>query len=195
MANYAIEARSFPIAFFWCHNFWVLKKGSGGASVAELHGLAYDPVRQRTLPIGTTREHRLRVFVYPHEAGYSVRLGSPIHTTRMFARSRARPVYEGADALCRWEAAIRAIPALNQLDLTYPPFGFNILTPAVNSNSAYRTFAEIMGVPVPDFRRAYVPGLRSRMMGVNEMQSLLYREIAVAGATPVDPRELGVNAE
>ena len=54
MPVYSIEARSFCIALAWCHNFWVLKNDSG-ETLAELHGLAYDRIRQKILPIGTTR--------------------------------------------------------------------------------------------------------------------------------------------
>src|SRR5918992_782597 len=105
MANYVIEARSFSIALLWCHNFWVLKNAVHGTAIAELHGLAYDPVRQMTLPIGTSKAHRLRVFVYPHALVYAARFGSPIHSTRMLHNSSTKLVYDGADALSRWETA------------------------------------------------------------------------------------------
>jgi len=162
--TYLIEARSYRIALAWCHNFWVLKNASLGTAVAELHGLAYDRATRRILPIGTTRHHSLRVFVFAHDPDYAETLGLPVGRTGMFARSRARTVYARADSLTRWKAAVSAMPALNQLDLDYPPYGFNVLTATVNSNSVYRTLGEIMGVPVHAFR-SFAPGLRSRITG------------------------------
>jgi len=173
MPDYSIEARSFSIALAWCHNFWVLK--SADATVAELHGLAYDRITGKILPIGTNRNHALRVFVFPHDPDYASEVGRPLHSTRMFANSRARIVYEGADALARWSAAVRALPLLDALDLTYPPFGFNLRTPTVNSNSAYRTFGEIMDVPVYDFPGVFRPGFANRLIAAREVDLAKYR--------------------
>jgi hypothetical protein len=164
--SYLIEARSYRIALAWSHNFWVLKNASAGTSIAELHGLAYDRVSGRILPIGTTRQHSLRVFVFAHDPEYAATLGLPVGRTGMFSRSRGRAVYSEADSLARWDAAVSAVGALNALDVDYPPFGFNIRTATVNSNSAYRTLGEIMGVPIYAFR-SFAPGLRSRMTGAS----------------------------
>jgi hypothetical protein len=174
MPLYSIEARSFSIALAWCHNFWVLKNADG-STLAELHGLAYDRINHTILPIGTTKDHALRVFVFPHDAAYAARLGAPIHSTRMYWRSRARVVYQGEDGLARWDAAVAAMPLLDELDLTYPPFGFNLRSPTINSNSAYRTFGEIMDVPVHDFPRALGPGLRTRMMSASAIENAKFR--------------------
>ncbi len=173
MPVYSIEARSFAIAVAWCHNFWVLKNADD-STVAELHGLAYDRITRRILPIGTTKDHALRVFLFPHDPAYAAKVGLPLHSTRMYSRSRMRVVYSGEDALARWETAVAAMPLLDELDLTYPPYGFNIRTPTVNSNSAYRTFGEIMGVPVHDFPRALGPGLRTRMMSASAIERLKF---------------------
>ena len=173
MPVHSIEARSFPIAVAWCHNFWVLKNADN-ATLAELHGLAYDRITRRILPIGTTKDHALRVFVFPHDEAYAAKLGRPIYSTRMYWRSRIRVVYAGGDAFARWEAAIAAMPLLDELDLTYPPYGFNLRTPTVNSNAAYRTFGEIMDIPVHDFPRALGPGLRTRMIGTSAIDRLKF---------------------
>ena len=169
--SYQIEARAFRVALAWSHNFWVLKEAGRDATIAELHGLAYDRINQCILPIGTNLNHALRVFVFPHDPDYAARLGAPIKFTRMFGRSRAHVVYEGADALTRWDAAVEAMPLLDQLDLTYPPYGFNVMRPTVNSNSAYRTFGEIMGVPVYDFRGAFRPGFDNGMMDLSSFRT------------------------
>jgi hypothetical protein len=175
MPNYSIEARSFRVALAWCHNFWVLKNADLGTTIAELHGLAYDRVNNTILPIGTTKDHGLRVFIFPHDAAYAASLGLAPRSTRMFSRSRARVVYRDTDGLARWNAAVGAMPLLDRLDLTYPPFGFNVLTPTINSNSAYRTFGEIMDVPVPAFPGGFRPGLRHRMLSPGEIDLARYR--------------------
>ena len=174
MPNYAIEARSFAILHLCCHNFWVLKDADSGSTVAELHGLAFDPGSGRVLPIGYTREHRLRLFVFPHDEGYAAEIGQPLHQTRMHANSRAQVVYREADARGRWDAAVRAIPVLNARTLAYPPLGFSLRGPTINSNSAYRTFGEIMGVPLHTFPRAYGPGLSCGLVEASELEDLRF---------------------
>jgi hypothetical protein len=174
LATHLIEARSFRVALACCHNFWVLKNANGH-TLAELHGLAYDRITRKILPIGTTKNHSLRVFVFAHDQSYAAMLGVPVSSTRMYGRSRAHVVYQGADALSRWNAALKAMPLLDGLDLAYPPFGFNVLTPTVNSNSAYRTFGEIMGVPVPKFGRVLGPGTRNRMLSPQQLELARFR--------------------
>jgi hypothetical protein len=175
MPVYSIEARSFCVALAWCHNFWVLKNADSGDTVAELHGLAYDRIHQKILPIGTTRNHALRVFLFPHDAAYAEEVGRPLYTTRMYGNSRAYVVYRDTDSLSRWKAAVNAMPLLDELDLTYPPFGFNLRTPTVNSNSAYRTFGEIMDVPIYDFPRAFRPGFENTMITAEQIAAAKYR--------------------
>ena len=182
MPSYSIEARSYRIAIACSHNFWVLKNADRDTTIAELHGLAYDRVSGRILPIGTNRNHSLRVFMFPHDADYAASVGMATGSTRMFARSRARAIYRGADGLDRWQAAVNAMPFLDGLDLTYPPYGFNVLTPTVNSNSAYRTFGEIMDVPVYYFPGTLGPGLRSRMIAPSEIAKLQPRQSESAAA-------------
>ena len=173
--KHIIEARSYRVALACCHNFWVLKDANGG-TLAELHGLAYDRIARKILPIGTTRNHSLRVFVFPHDERYAAELGLPVGCTRMYALSRARTVYEGEDALARWRAAIAALPRLDRLDLDYPPFGFNVRSRTVNSNSAYRTFADIMGIPAPTFGGVLEPGMNGRMLDQRELEFAKFRE-------------------
>ena len=176
MPRYVIEARSFPLLVFWCHNFWVLKDAERGVSMAELHGLAFDPATNTTLPIGYNRTHRLRFFCYAHDEAYAAQVAAPLRTTRMFAKSRAHVAYEGDDALQRWSAAVAAIPYLNGLDVQYPPWGFNVRSSTLNSNSAYRTFGEIMGITVHRFPRAYGPGLTNGICSASEIERLRLSE-------------------
>ena len=172
--KHVIEARSFRVAFACCHNFWVLKNADGH-TLAELHGLAYDRVNRKILPIGTTKNHSLRVFAFAHDGSYSRTAGIPMGSTRMYWKSRAKIAYEGEDALARWSAAVRAMPALDALDLTYPPFGFNVRCATINSNSAYRTFGEIMGLDIPTFGAALEPGRRGRMLDQRALELARFR--------------------
>ena len=162
------------MAFACCHNFWVLKNADGH-TLAELHGLAYDRISKKILPIGTTNNHSLRVFAFAHDESYARTAGIPMGSTRMYWKSRARIAYEGEDALARWTAAVKAMPLLDALDLTYPPFGFNVRCATVNSNSAYRTFGEIMGIPIPKFAGVLDPGSRHRMLDQRGLELAKFR--------------------
>jgi hypothetical protein len=173
--NHVIEARSFRVALACCHNVWVLKSVDG-RTLAELHGLAYDRISKKILPIGTTRNHSLRVFHFAHDETYAAAHGLPVSSTRMYWKSRTRVVYEGEDALARWNAALNAMPLLDGLDLTYPPYGFNVLRPTINSNSAYRTFGEIMGVAVPAFGGALGPGARNLMLDTQQLERVSFAQ-------------------
>jgi hypothetical protein len=179
--KHIIEARSFRVAFACCHNFWVLKSANGH-TLAELHGLAYDRINKKTLPIGTTKDHSLRVFVFAHDQGYASSLGLPLNSTRMYWKSRAKAVHEGEDALARWTAALTAMPLLDGLDLTYPAYGFNVRRVTVNSNSAYRTFGDIMGVPVPTFGGVLEFGMRGRMLDQRALELAKFRATQVSVA-------------
>ena len=178
MREYIIEARSFRIGLA-SHNFWVLKDAGAGDTIGELHGLATNRTTGRIVPIGTTREHGLRAYVFPHDSSYAASVALPVKHTRMFSRSQAHVVYEGADGLARWSAAVNSIPLLNELDLDYPPWGFNLFRPTVNSNSAYRTFGEIMDVRIHEFPGAIGPGLANRMITLQQIDLLRFHPVGV----------------
>ena len=174
MQNYVIEARSFRIGFA-SHNFWVLADADSGSTIGELHGLATSRVTGQTVPIGTSAEHCLRAYAFAHEPGYAERLAAPLKFTRMFSRSHSHAAYHGPDGLARWCAAVAAIPRLNELDLDYPPYGFNVFRPTVNSNSAYRTFGEIMAVPIHTFAGVLSPGIANRMLALEQLALLRFQ--------------------
>ena len=73
--KHTIEARSFRVALACCHNFWVLKNADGH-TLAELHGLAYDRIAGKILPIGTTKNHSLRVFAFAPLIQHAVRIAA-----------------------------------------------------------------------------------------------------------------------
>ena len=174
MAIYAIEARSYRLGI-WSHNFWSLHDETAGHTLAELHGLAVSRVTGRIVPIGTTSEHGLRAYVFAHQEDYAASLGFTVTVTHMFEVSRAHRVHEGADGLARWAAAVAAIPLLNEQDLDYPPWGFNFFGPTVNSNSAYRTFGELMGIEIYDFPDVVGPGIHNRMLALEDTDRLKFQ--------------------
>ncbi len=71
---------------------------------------------------------------------------------------------------------MRAVPELNAQDLDYPNYGFKLFGATINSNSAFRTFGELMGVPVPGFSRRLQPGIGNYMLPRERIAALCYRE-------------------
>lgn len=143
-----IEARAFVIARCWAHNFWVLR-GPQGQWLGELHGLATDRHDGHPVPVGYRRRHSLRGWHF--DAGQRLtlcRAGQPV-----------RPMYQGMDALERWQCAAGLIDAINALDLPYPRGGLRLWGATVNSNSVFTTFARAMGLAAPRFAGLLQPGL------------------------------------
>ncbi|MCK5431786.1 MAG: hypothetical protein KAJ03_03530, partial [Gammaproteobacteria bacterium] len=133
---YRIEAHSYDILGAASHNFWVLR-GPDGSIIQELHGLAWDEEKDREKTIGTIGDE-LR-FVPPEQ-----RYGD----TQTNASSI---MYQGTehDVRGRWDDAVASIKYLNSLHLPYTPLGFiDPVDNVINSNSAFRIFGEIMGVPI-----------------------------------------------
>jgi hypothetical protein len=60
-----------------------------------------------------------------------------------------------------------------------PAVGLQLLGPTVNSNSAYRTFGELMGIPVHDFPFGFAPGLRWRLITVEQTERLRFQAAAM----------------
>ncbi len=174
MAIYAIEARSYRFGI-WSHNFWALRDETAGHTLAELHGLAVSRVTGRIVPIGTSSEHGLRAYMFAHQEDYAARLSLEVKVTHMFEVSHAHRVHEGEDGLDRWAAAVAAIPLLNEQDLDYPPWGFNFFGRTVNSNSAYRTFGEIMGIEIYDFPDVVGPGIENTMLTAEQIGRLRFQ--------------------
>jgi hypothetical protein len=175
MSGYSIEARSLSVVGLASHNFLVLRDESGRA-IAELHGLATDRETGKVEPIGTDeKRHSLRVWNFAHDQGYADSIG--------VKPSRATYIQNGQDhltllkadkeeVLSRWNAAVAAKEPLNALDLNYPNYGFRMSGDTVNSNSAFRTLSEIMGVPVHDFPGRLEPGLDNRMIDQKRIEQL-----------------------
>jgi len=174
-AQYSIEARSLGLVGVASHNFLVLRDGEGRA-LAELHGLATDRKTGRGVAIGTDEAlHSLRVWHFAHDAGYAKSIGAQVDGSTFIAEGQDRKTMLVAgkqEVLARWNAAVAAKEPLNALDLDYPNYGFRMSGDTVNSNAAYRTLSEIMGVPVRDFPWKLEPGLDNRMVDQKRVEAL-----------------------
>jgi hypothetical protein len=179
MPDYSIEARSLGVAGVAGHDYWVLRDEHGKA-LAELHGLATDRQTGEAIPIGTDEsKHSLRAWHYPHDAGYASSIGAKVDSTSYIQEGQpSRTVLTGDkdQILARWNTAVSAVPELNAQDLNYPNYGFKVFGETVNSNSAYRTFGELMDVPVNDFPGRLEPGIDNRMLSQERTEALRYRE-------------------
>ena len=173
--QYSIEARSLGVVGVASHNFLVLRDGEGRA-LAELHGLATDRKTGEFIPIGTDEQkHSLRVWHFAHDAEYAKSVGAKANDATFIQQGQDRETMltaGKAEVLERWNAAVAAKQPLNALDMNYPSLGFKMSGDTVNSNAAYRTLSEIMGVPVHDFPWKLEPGLDNRMVDEKEIQRL-----------------------
>lgn len=173
--QYSIEARSLGVAGVASHDFLVLRDGQGRA-VAELHGLATDRKTGEFIPIGTDEQkHSLRIWHFAHDAEYAKSVGAHANSATFIqdGQDHKTVLTAGKDeVLARWDAAVAAKEPLNALDRDYPSYGFKMSGDTVNSNAAYRTLSEIMGVPVHDFPLKLEPGLDNRMVDQKEIERL-----------------------
>lgn len=182
---YTIEARSLDIAGVASHDFWVLRDERGTA-LAELHGLATDRRTGEAVPIGTDEtRHSLRVWHFAHDADVAARSGDAVARTSYIQAAQSHRTVLIADkdeVLARWDAAVAARAQLNALDLDYPNYGFRMDGSTVNSNSAYRSLGEIMGLPVRDFPGVVEPGIENRMTSPARIEALRVKTYPVLNA-------------
>ncbi|MCW8387692.1 hypothetical protein OQJ15_15390 [Fluoribacter dumoffii] len=167
MAEYCIQAAMFrlPIPYFnrFVHDFWVLRELEGNRIIAQLHGLATSRSKGSIVPIGYSKDHSLRAYCItydPHFAGqYNLQLGAFALPLDAYYT-----VYEKKDCLHHWFKAIRAVNAINALDLDYPACGFSIpLSATINSNSIYHTFAQVMDIPLHSFEGFFHIGIETSL--------------------------------
>lgn len=173
--QYSIEARSLGVVGVASHNFLVLRDGEGRA-LAELHGLATDRKTSEFIPIGTDEEkHSLRVWHFAHDADYAKSIGVNANAATFIQADQDQRTMLTAgkeEVLARWNAAVVAKDPLNALDRDYPSLGFKMDGGTVNSNAAYRTLSEIMGVQTHDFPWKLEPGLDNRMVDTKRIEEL-----------------------
>lgn len=180
MPNYSIEARSYSIPGLPAsHDFWVLRNSDTGLEIAELHGLATDRATGEVVTIGTDDKlFSLNVWHFVHDTQYALELNVPVEDRTLIRQGQTSEiVFSGTfeEVLVRWNTAVNAIDLLNRLDLDYPAYGFKIFGDTINSNSAYRTLGEIMGITPYDFPGVVEPGFDNRMLPAEVVDSLKYK--------------------
>jgi hypothetical protein len=181
-SNYTIEARSLGVVGVASHDFWVLRDPQGKA-LAELHGLATERETNTPKAIGTDEDKfSLRIWqLYADKDFADERGGSLSRFTYMSDDQQHMTVLSAGkeEVMARWNAAAAAIKPLNAADLDYPNYGFKVFSDTVNSNSAYRTLGEIMGVAVKDFPGVVEPGIDNRMTTKEQIDKLRTHEYPV----------------
>ncbi|MGQ3889270.1 hypothetical protein ACQUW5_09590 [Legionella sp. CNM-1927-20] len=164
MLDYAIEAAVFrlPIPFFnFTHNFWMLRNINENKIIAQLHGLATSRNSGRIVPIGYRHDHSLRAHCFVYDENFAKQFGLTVSSYRLPIHA-CNTVYTKKDCIDRWLKAIRALEAINNLDLNYPRGGFCIPTSkTINSNSLYHTFAQVMNVSLYSFAGFLQVGLQT----------------------------------
>ena len=175
MPRYTIEARSLPVVGLASHNFWVLRD-ENNVAIAELHGLATDRATGRPVPIGTDPDRfSLRIWHYPHDPDYAASLGVPADAASYIGNSNHVGTVLSGDrdeVMARWNAAVAAMDPINQLDIDYPAMGIQPFGRTINSNSAYRTLGEIMGVSIENVPGRLEPGVNNRMITPESIERL-----------------------
>lgn len=135
-SEWSIQARAFRIPFTpFTHNFWALAAPLGGV-VDQLHGLAFDPKAGTTKAIGNASHWLLAV--HDPTITWSLQPNQPTVVCASGEETRIRR---------RWQAALHALPAINDLHLHYPNFWQHFYK--MNSNSVFNTLGQIMGFAQP----------------------------------------------
>jgi hypothetical protein len=171
--RYSIEARAYNLVGLAAHDFWVFRDEKGNI-LGQLHGLATNH-ENKILPIGKIGD-KLKFY---HFGAHAIKLGLDPNCDLNYIKSnqKSKLVYSGTpdDVLNRWDNAVKAIPCLNSIEVSYTPFGIISLAP-VNSNTAYTLLGRIMGIPVHKFSGYWQPGLRNtdKILTSSQLESLKY---------------------
>ncbi len=168
-----IELREYPIMWVACHTFWALYEDDW--LIGELHGLATDRETGKSQAVGTRRDV-LRAWPYP-----SVGQPPKIHPvdggfSGLYRLDQAsRVVFEGTreQAMELWARALAAAQSLDDANIAYHVLGGlpGDLTTG-NSNSAFRTFGDVMGLDRPDLEAMMRPGERKNLLPREDYASL-----------------------
>ena len=160
-----IEFREYPIMWVACHTFWTLYEDDW--LIGELHGLATDRETGQSQAVGTSRDV-LRAWPYPMQGQASKMKPANGGFSGLYSLDQAsKVVFEGSkeEALAIWDRAQAAAQALDRLDIVYHILGGVPSDLATgNSNSAFRTFGDVMGLPMPDLEAMMRPGDRKNLL-------------------------------
>ncbi len=189
---YRIEARSHNIAGAFSHNFWALK-APDGRLMSELHGMATDRTSGEPIPIGTTKSHSLRAWLFaPTPEAKTIGVPIPQKATSGLydSNQKAIEVYSGTstDVFGKWVAATRGAMYINQRNLDYPSMGVSIFGPTINSNSVFTSLGDLMGLPRTSFEGVAEPGNGNPAVDLEKMkQSIEAYETRLRVGFPLEP--------
>jgi hypothetical protein len=178
---YRIEFREYPIMWVACHTFWTLYEDDW--LIGELHGLATDRETGQSQPVGTSRDV-LHAWPYPMMGQEQKMKPANGGFSGLYALDQAsKVVFEGckAETMAIWGRGLAAATALNDADIVYHILGgLPSELRTGNSNSAFRTFGDVMGLPMPELEAMMRPGDRKNLLPRESYASLYERAVAVA---------------
>jgi hypothetical protein len=155
------------------HCFWVLFKiNEEGVKIklAELQGFATS-VNGEIKPIGNWPTDKLKVYHLCYEKDFATKWGlSEIAWTKRIQwplpiHSSFEVMSGDEEIFTRWKHAVDLIDQINNLNLSYPMGGINLLNAAKenNSNSIYKTFADIWEIAAYQFPDFQAPGIQNSL--------------------------------
>lgn len=144
---WSIQARAFRILYTpFTHNFWVLS-APDSRIISQIHGLAFNPATGTTTAIGNSSCLLLAI----EDATISWSL-QPNQPTAVCTTGSEGEIFQ------RWQAAVRALPAINELNLHYPSLWQHFCKK--NSNSVFHTIGRILNFPHPErILKTCAPGI------------------------------------
>ncbi|MGZ5013495.1 MAG: hypothetical protein ACXV8P_07285 [Methylobacter sp.] len=171
--RYSIEARAYDIIGLAAHDFWVLRDEKGNV-LGQLHGLATN-TKNKIKPIGIIG-HKLKFYHFGSRA-ILLGLNPACNLNYIKAGQKSKLVFSGSpdEVLDRWDNAVKALPYLNRLNVSYTPFGILGLA-HINSNTAYTLLGKLMGIPVHNFSGCWQPGCRNidKILTSSQLESMRY---------------------
>lgn len=184
--QYSIELAQLPIVMGAAgHNYLVLKDGQGNI-IRELHGLATDedgPKMIGWLPSDMLKVYERAFEIFPNPDG---------ERTTVFSGSIDQ-------AFALWERAQEAMLLMNNADIGYSMFGFDIFSPTENSNAVASTLMAAMGIIEPArLSTRLTPGSHNILLSVAQLSNIQNNHPmpsagegagGSAGEAPADPKE------
>ncbi|HTJ94180.1 MAG TPA: hypothetical protein VL424_13880 [Pararobbsia sp.] len=164
---FQIELREYRILRIAAHAFWAFYED--GVLVGELHGLATNRKTGASRAVCTRRD-QLRAWSFsgprPMDSAPQA-LGRGGLSGLYIPGQASRIVFEsdGPEAQLKWMRAVLAGDTLNDANIEYRALGGSRhdLTTG-NSNSAWRTFADVMNVPAPRLDAWVRPGEQKNLL-------------------------------
>ncbi len=148
-----------------CHTFWALYEDDW--LIGELHGLATDRETGQSQAVGTARDV-LRAWPYPAPGQAQKMMPADGGFSGLYRLDQAsKVVFEGSkdEALAIWGRAMAAAKSLDGLGIVYHILGgVQSDLKTGNSNSAFRTFGDVMGLRMPDLEAMMRPGDRKNLL-------------------------------